>query len=379
MTPAATTIARDDITGLVLAGGQGRRMGGLDKGLQDYAGRPLVAHAIERLAPQVGPLLISANRHLDAYAGFGHPVLADATADFAGPLAGLLEGLRAAPTRWLLCVPCDVPALPLDLGAQLAAVLRSQGGRAAFAVDADGRAQPLFALLDRGLREPLALALQRGERRVLGWLRDLGAGTASFAARDAFRNLNTRAELAWPGLELREMVDADLAGYKALRDATLLASPGAFVSEAATELRRSAASYAGRLAGGALGACLFSLVAARASVPPGNTGVSGELLGAVTLERETRGRKRHIAHLVGMMVAPDAQRRGIGASLLDAALARLRRCDGIEIVTLSVTSSNAAAIALYARRGFVRYGRLPRALRIAAGQYEDQDLMQLGL
>ena len=360
-------IPRAEITGLVLAGGEGRRMGGLDKGLQDFAGQPLVAHALARLAPQVGTVLISANRHLDAYARFGCPVLADASADFHGPLAGLLEGLRAAPTPWVLCVPCDVPTLPADLADHLGAALLHHGGRIAMAVDGGGRTQPLFALLHTGLREPLAAALAQGERRVEAWMRSQGARCVGFESTEAFRNLNTRAELALPGLELRPMIEADLPGYKTLRDAMLQAFPDAFVSDEATERQRSAASYATRLPGGAQGACLFSLVAMH----------RGRVLGAVTVEREQRGKKCHIAHVVGMMVAPEWQGRGIGHSLIEAALARLRGQAGVEIVTLSVTSSNAAATHLYRQCGFVTYGRLPRAIRVDHARYEDQDLMQL--
>ena len=365
----ARAIQRSEITGLVLAGGQGRRMGGLEKGLQGFQGRPLVAHALARLAPQVGPLLISANRHLAEYAQFGTTVLPDASDAFQGPLAGLLQGLRAARTPWLLCVPCDVPQLPADLGARLADALLHQGGSVAIAVDAQGRSQPLFALIHTELRDTLEAALARGERRVEAWMHSHGARGVRFGVSEAFRNLNTRAELTWPGLELRAMTEADLPAYKALRDTMLHAFPSAFVSDEAIERQRSAGSYATRLANGAQGACLFSLVALH----------EGEMLGAVTVEREQRGKKQHLAHLVGMMVAPSAQGRGLGRGLLDATLARLRSVPGIEMVTLSVTSSNAAAIHLYRQCGFVTYGRLQRAIRLSEQRYDDQDLMQLVL
>ncbi|HMX17345.1 MAG TPA: molybdenum cofactor guanylyltransferase, partial [Rhodocyclaceae bacterium] len=111
------------VTGLVLAGGLGRRMGGADKGLLDYAGRALVAAAIERLRPQVGTLMVNANRNGEAYAAFGFPVLADAVAGFAGPLAGLQAGLAACTTPLLVTVPCDSPDAPRDLVARLGAAL----------------------------------------------------------------------------------------------------------------------------------------------------------------------------------------------------------------------------------------------------------------
>ncbi|PTT75762.1 molybdenum cofactor guanylyltransferase MobA, partial [Pelomonas sp. HMWF004] len=117
------------IHGLVLAGGRGARMGGLDKGLQLLAGQPLVAHVLARLAPQAAPLLISANRHLDTYAAFGHPVLPDPPGlNFAGPLAGMLAGLNTLPAdAWLLTAPCDCPHLPADLAARLLAAAQPHG------------------------------------------------------------------------------------------------------------------------------------------------------------------------------------------------------------------------------------------------------------
>ncbi|MDH4189882.1 MAG: molybdenum cofactor guanylyltransferase, partial [Betaproteobacteria bacterium] len=109
----------DGITGIVLAGGQGRRMGGVDKGLQPLRGKPLVQWVIERLAPQVDEILVNANQNVEAYAGFGHPVVADDLGDFAGPLAGLHAGLKAARHALAVTVPCDSPFLPLDLVARL--------------------------------------------------------------------------------------------------------------------------------------------------------------------------------------------------------------------------------------------------------------------
>ena len=112
--------SRAAITGLVLAGGRGQRLGGVDKGLQPWHGRALVDHAIERLAPQVAEVMISANRNAADYASRGARVLADAHGDFRGPLAGMLAGLRAAATPWLAVVPCDSPRLPIDLVERLA-------------------------------------------------------------------------------------------------------------------------------------------------------------------------------------------------------------------------------------------------------------------
>lgn len=189
-------IAAADITGLVLAGGRGSRMGGLDKGLQPLRGRPLVVHALERLAPQVGPLLISANRHLDDYRHLGPPVLSDAEDDFPGPLAGLLAGLRACQTPWLLSVPCDTPRLPADLGARLAAGI----GATALALPrtADGQLQPVFCLLRSSLAPSLAAYLHSGQRQMQRWLLAQEHAVVPFERPEdlpAFFNANQAAEL----------------------------------------------------------------------------------------------------------------------------------------------------------------------------------------
>lgn len=134
-----------DITGIILAGGLGRRMGGVDKGLQLLDGRPLVRHVAERLAPQVDQLLINANRSQADYAALGYPVLADEIPDFAGPLAGLHAALSAATTAWVVTVPCDSPYLPLDLVSRLQAGLQSSAAGLAVA-HVEGRLHPVFCL-----------------------------------------------------------------------------------------------------------------------------------------------------------------------------------------------------------------------------------------
>lgn len=182
------------ITGLILAGGAGRRMGGADKGLLDWQGRPLVAHAIERLAPQVGRLIISANRNRDAYAGFGYPVIDDELQGFQGPLAGLAAGLAACTTEWLACVPCDCPRLPLDLVAQLLVAAEEADAALAVATTDEGL-QPTFQLCRRDLLPALEAYLAHGERRVSAWCRRQGAAEAFFEDAVAFRNLNAPADL----------------------------------------------------------------------------------------------------------------------------------------------------------------------------------------
>ncbi|WP_374625419.1 molybdenum cofactor guanylyltransferase MobA [Pandoraea sp.] len=196
----AVTIPRDAITGLVLAGGRGRRMGGRDKGLQCFDGQPLAAHVIDRLRPQVGALLISANRNRDAYAAFGAEVVSDETQDFAGPLAGMLAGLRAMRTDYLLTAPCDSPYLPDDLGDRLAASLSASltGATspplAAYAATTQGP-HPVFALLHRSLADDLAATLAAGESRVRAWLARHKAVQVHFGDERPFYNINTLDDL----------------------------------------------------------------------------------------------------------------------------------------------------------------------------------------
>ena len=131
-------IDRGDITGLILAGGRGSRMGGVDKGLQNHQGLPLALHALMRLAPQVGHAMINANRNLGAYEAMGVPVWPDGLADFAGPLAGFLVGLERCETPWLVTVPCDSPGFPEDLVLRLAAAAQAQGAELAMASTVQG-------------------------------------------------------------------------------------------------------------------------------------------------------------------------------------------------------------------------------------------------
>ncbi len=192
------------ITGLVLAGGRGARMGGADKGLQMLHGRPLAAHALERLAPQVGALMISANRHPDRYATLGAPygaeVIADTLPDFAGPLAGLLAGLRHARTPYVLSVPCDTPAFPADLAAHFAAAVDGERTHCAYAStsNADGThsPHPVFALTPASLADDLEAFLAQGERRVRAWYARHMTRVVNFADERAFYNVNSLQQLA---------------------------------------------------------------------------------------------------------------------------------------------------------------------------------------
>ncbi|SIO61789.1 molybdenum cofactor guanylyltransferase MobA [Paraburkholderia phenazinium] len=193
-----------NLTGLVLAGGRGTRMGGVDKGLQLLHGEPLAAHVLKRLAPQTGPLLISANRHAEVYAGLGAPfgaaVVADTLAGFPGPLAGLLAGLRAAGTDFVLSAPCDSPGLPADLAARLGEALDAHGADIATVTTTDAHGQtsihPVFALLRTSLADDLAAFLDAGERKVRAWYARHKTVEVAFADERAFYNINSLQELA---------------------------------------------------------------------------------------------------------------------------------------------------------------------------------------
>lgn len=184
----------DQITGLVLAGGQGRRMEGRDKGLQAWQDRPLVRHALDRLRPQVGPVAVSANRHLSQYQALGVPVWPDTLPGFAGPLAGWLAALQQCDTPYLASVPCDTPGFPADLVAHLAAALAAEGAELAIAATAE-RPHPVFCLLERRLADSLQRYLQDGRRKVLDWTALHRRAVVTFPDEADFRNFNTLADL----------------------------------------------------------------------------------------------------------------------------------------------------------------------------------------
>ena len=166
------TIPHEQITGLVLAGGRGSRMGGVDKGLQNHRGMPLALHALLRLEPQVGATLINANRNLAAYESFGAPVWPDALADYPGPLAGFLAGLEHCETPYLVTVPCDTPDFPPDLVERLAEALAAEDAEIAMAATLeDGRVQvqPVFCLMQASLMESLVAFTQGGQRKIDRW------------------------------------------------------------------------------------------------------------------------------------------------------------------------------------------------------------------
>jgi molybdenum cofactor guanylyltransferase len=196
MTPA---IAQADITGLILCGGRGTRMGGVDKGLQNHNGIPLALHALLRLQPQVGQAMINANRNLAAYESMGVPVWVDPVADYPGPLAGWLAGLEQCQTPYMVTVPCDTPDFPVDLVSRLAEALVQEDAEIAMAAcleEGQLRTQPVFCLLKASLLESLLLYLHEGERKIDRWTARHRCATVVFDDPRAFFNANTPQELA---------------------------------------------------------------------------------------------------------------------------------------------------------------------------------------
>lgn len=190
--PAA---ARAPITGVILAGGQGSRMGGVDKGLVALRGRPMVDWVIERLRPQVDALLINANQNTERYAAFGHPVFPDDIAGFAGPLAGLHAALARATTPLVATAPCDSPFLPADLVNRLHAALIADDAQLAVA-HTFAQAHPVFCLCRRDVLPHLADFLAGGGRKIDRWYASLRVVAVQFDDQEeAFRNINTRDEL----------------------------------------------------------------------------------------------------------------------------------------------------------------------------------------
>lgn len=178
------------VTGLVLAGGRGSRMGGIDKGLADVGGRPMVAHVLDRLSPQVDFVVINANRHQDVYADFGYPVVADAEGDYPGPLAGFAAGLAAAHTPWVVTVPCDSPLLPDNLLERLRAIQETSAADIVSAHDGE-RLQPVFTLLRTSLLASLEAFLASGQRKIDRWFAEHRAEIADFSDnKAAFENIN---------------------------------------------------------------------------------------------------------------------------------------------------------------------------------------------
>ena len=200
-----------DISAIILAGGRGSRMGGVDKGLQGFNGTPLALHTLMRLQMQqggpLGQVMVNANRNLAAYEAFGMPVWPDVLADYAGPLAGFLTGLERCETPYLMTAPCDTPLFPLDLVERLAQAMAAHNAEIAMVsapeIDTHGnmalRAQPVFCLLKATLLESLVEYTHKGGRKIDGWTALHEAVLVPFnqAGDDprAFFNANTLVEL----------------------------------------------------------------------------------------------------------------------------------------------------------------------------------------
>ncbi len=200
----AAIIHPEHITGLVLAGGRGSRMGDMDKGLQLFHGEPLASLVLDRLVPQVGAIMLNANRNQDSYAALAsrlRPDVAiwpDALADFAGPLAGLQAGLQHCRTAYLLSVPCDSPLLPMNLASRLSQALLEQQADLAVAVtgtESETQVQRIFSLIKTSLLPGLSAFLEQGGRKVGAWHATLDVAQVHFEDELAFYNINTLEEL----------------------------------------------------------------------------------------------------------------------------------------------------------------------------------------
>lgn len=188
----------NQITGLILAGGRGSRMGSVDKGLQTFRGAPMALHVMMRLRPQVGELMINANQNLGPYEAFGVPVWPDDMQGFAGPLAGLQTGLARCETEYLVSAPCDSPFLPHDLVRRLGEGLLEQNADLAVAVTGAGekrQVHPVFCLAKTSLLTHLSDYLRAGGRKIDAWYATLPVAEVDFPDEDAFRNINTLEEL----------------------------------------------------------------------------------------------------------------------------------------------------------------------------------------
>ena len=191
-------MTHEHITGLILAGGLGSRMGGQDKGLVELAGQPMVKHVMDRLAPQVHQLMINANRNAAAYAAFSPWVVPDRLAGFVGPLAGLDAALHdpALEGDWVLTCPCDSPFLPLDLAPRLLTAARAANAQVAM-VSVGGQPEPAFLLAHRGVAPSLAAFLDGGGRQIRRWVGETQHVVVDFSdCPGAFSNINTPEELA---------------------------------------------------------------------------------------------------------------------------------------------------------------------------------------
>jgi len=190
-----TATDTSSVTGVILAGGRGRRMHGRDKGLITYNGNPLIEYVIAVLLPQVDELLINANRNIEAYKQYGYPVIPDELPGYPGPLAGMLACLEKAAHDHVVFVPCDTPDLPDNLVEQLLHTMQETGFRACYVHDGQ-RAQPVTALLHNSVQISLAQYLACGDNKVMDWMQQIDATPVDFSnSMEAFVNINSPADL----------------------------------------------------------------------------------------------------------------------------------------------------------------------------------------
>lgn len=181
----------DNITAVILAGGCGSRLGGQDKGLLEFAGRPIIEHILEAISPQAGAVIINANRNLEDYSKYGHPVISDEMDNYQGPLAGFAAALAACSTDYILTLPCDCPFVPADLIARMSRAMLEQHAELAVAHDGQ-RMQPVYALIPRTLETSLLQFLDSGERKIDRWYTLHTTALADFSdVADTFFNINT--------------------------------------------------------------------------------------------------------------------------------------------------------------------------------------------
>jgi len=195
MTKQSTLSDTREITAVVLAGGQGQRMGGMDKGWVNFQGRPMIHHVLEQISPQVQSVLINANRSLEEYQSLGHQVVEDIEQGYHGPLMGMLTGLTHAKTDWVLFVPCDIPLLPKDVVEKLNEAVAKNDVDVAVVHDGE-RLQPVISLMRRSLLPSLDAWLAEGKRKIDRWYMQHRMVVVPFdSPEEDFMNLNTQQEV----------------------------------------------------------------------------------------------------------------------------------------------------------------------------------------
>ncbi len=196
-------MATGNITGIILAGGRARRMGGQDKGLIQLARKPMIEYVLNAIEPQVDAIIINANRNQKVYGKYGYPVVADQIGGYCGPLAGMASGLQAAKTPFIVTAPCDTPLIPDDLVHKLYSILQDEDAEICTA-HANGRLQPVFTLMKSELLSSMLDFLNSGERKIDKWFEKHRLAIADFSEQaETFININSAEELAEIELKLK--------------------------------------------------------------------------------------------------------------------------------------------------------------------------------